>query len=57
MPNLVKIVPVVWAPNPNKQTDRQTDRHLSFIYIDSILKSKKECWQKARFLRNIVDIN
>ena len=27
MPNLVEIHPVVWAPNPNKQTDR----HLSFI--------------------------
>ena len=31
MPNLVGILPVVWAPNPNKQTDRQTDR--PFIYI------------------------
>ncbi len=22
MPNLIEIHPVVWAPNPNKQTDR-----------------------------------
>ncbi len=28
MPNLIEIHPVVWAPNPNKQTDRQA----SFIY-------------------------
>ncbi len=34
MPNLVGILPVVWAPIPNKQTNKQTDRHLSFIYID-----------------------
>ncbi len=33
MPNLAEIHPVVWAPYPNKQTDRQTDRHLSFIDI------------------------
>ena len=33
MPNLVGILSVVWAPNPNKQTNKQTDRHLSFIYI------------------------
>ena len=30
MPNLVGIHLVVWAPNPNKQTDRQA----SFICID-----------------------
>ncbi len=29
MPNLAEIHSVVWAQNPNKQTDRQT----SFIYI------------------------
>ena len=33
MPSLVDIHPVVWAPNPNKQTDRQTDRQASFIYM------------------------
>ncbi len=32
MPNLVEIHKVVWPPNPNKQTNKQTDRHLSFIY-------------------------
>ena len=31
MPNLVGILLVVWAPNPNKQTD--SDRQASFIYI------------------------
>ncbi len=30
MPTLVEIHPVVWAPNGNKQTNKQ----LSFIYID-----------------------
>ncbi len=35
MPNLVGIHPVVLAPNPNKQTNKQTDRQASFIYIDS----------------------
>ena len=28
MPNLVEFPPVVWAPNPNKQTNRQIDRLL-----------------------------
>ncbi len=28
MPNLVEIHPVVWAPNPNKQTDKQTNTFL-----------------------------
>ncbi len=32
MPNLVGIPPGVWAPNPNKQTSKQTDRHLSSLY-------------------------
>ncbi len=32
MPNLAEIHPVVWAPNPNKQTNKQTDRQASYIY-------------------------
>ncbi len=34
MPNLVWIHPVLWTPNPNKQTDRQTDRHTSLLKSD-----------------------
>ena len=49
MANLVEIVPVVWAPNPNKQTDRLTDRRVSFIYRESILKSKKNIGKKPDF--------
>ncbi len=33
MPNLAEIHPVVWAPNPIKQTDRQTDTSLLYAYI------------------------
>ncbi len=41
MPNLVEINPVVWAPNPNKQTDRQTGlfymyRLRKMLYIDDL---------------------
>ena len=38
MPNLVEIHPVVWSPNPNKQTNR----HPSFIYIDFCLGLMRE---------------
>ncbi len=34
------IHPVVWPPNPNKQTDRQTDRQASYIYIPYIYRLK-----------------
>ncbi len=41
MPNLVEIHPVIWAPNLNKQTNKQT---ASYIYIDiygiNILEAK-----------------
>ncbi len=33
MPNLVGIHPVVWAPNPNKQTNRQTERQTPLFYM------------------------
>ncbi len=40
MPSLVRILPVVWEENgdkqTNKQTDRQTDTPFCFIYIDLV---------------------
>ncbi len=42
MPSLVRIRPVVWEENgdkqTNKQTDRQTDRHTFLFYIYRFLK-------------------
>ena len=34
MANLIRIYPVVWAPNPNKQTNKQTDTSLLYSGID-----------------------
>ena len=37
MPNLAEIHPVVRAPNPNKQTNKQqTDRQASYIYTKDV---------------------
>ena len=38
MPNLVGIPPVVWAPNPNKQTDKQTG-----LYIVGVVLHAPRC--------------
>ena len=38
IPSLVRIRPVVWEENGDKQTNRQTDTPFCFIYIDCIEK-------------------
>ncbi len=56
MPNLVGIPPVVWAPNPNKQTDRQTDRQASFIYIDNFPGNSYQVQLGPFLLGNLVGV-
>ncbi len=42
MPTLMEIHPVDLAPNSNKQTNRQTNKHLSFKYRLATRKPEKE---------------
>ena len=57
MLNFVEIQPVVWTPNPNKQTDRQTDRPLLYCiyrFLDASHDFYKESFLRRELFPNQV---